>query len=116
LFEALWQEIAEFLQHEWQSIIDAMEELRSKPQHAAKFKNYWVLPALMPITASSTTVRLRLPPTASPVVSTIGILSSATYSPTAAMPLMNVLPDQPLSPDSKEAAAAESDEEPEESK
>jgi hypothetical protein len=82
LFEALYLDITRFLQDEWQSIIDAMENLRNNPQHAAKFKSYWALEALMPITAPSITLRLD-----SPAVSGIQVSSNtAIYSPTAVMP------------------------------
>ncbi len=87
LFESLYSDITGFLEDEWRTIIKAMEDLRCKPQHAAKFKRYWALEALVPISAASMT--LRLAPAASPTLAGTQVSSnSAAYSPTAVMPLL----------------------------
>jgi len=89
LFEGLWSGISRFLQSEWQIVIDALEELRYKPQYAAKFQKYWALDKLMPIKAVTVTLRFVLPPAVSPAVSVTAIRPvSEPYSPTAVVPLI----------------------------
>lgn len=80
LFEALYLDITEFLQDEWESIIGAMEDLRQKPQQAAKFKIYWALGALMPITAPTITLRLDVPPPAFSTVSVPSVIKCDLFS------------------------------------
>jgi hypothetical protein len=78
-FAGLYLDITRFLQDEWQSILGAMEDLRYKPQHAAKFKDRWALAGLTPII----TPRITLAPTVvSQAVSSVLMSNVALYSPT----------------------------------
>jgi len=113
LYEALYRDITLFLQHEWQVIIDAMEELRYKPQHAAKFKTYWALDGLVPNMVLVRLQPLLAAPVASYVVPVIGPRTTASYSHNVVNPVMleGGMPEQPISPKPKEISSAESNEE-----
>jgi len=104
LFEDLYREITSFLQHEWQTIIDGMEDLRSKPQHAPKFIKKWALQRFLPISAPSIKVRL-------PIAASAAVTSGTGI---AVMPV----PPAPIPPEQadSELPSVEPSGEPEESK